>query len=206
MPRCKVWQPSWVGHTLLGRTLYGADELTAKLIGQPKAFLNNAEAQANPAGGLHDRGRRIVEAFALCGGEVAGKSGRIAVHPSHFYRTWRKTPQGSDRCAVHKLTMRVTGANIVDRLDVSEDLNVNKNEDRFRIGRAANHFTTEFDAIAELVPLFERARQLTILLESVRELRRRGFEPGAKLRDATQETLQHFTQKRPLALVERLVL
>jgi hypothetical protein len=102
--------------------------------------------------------------------------------------------------------MGVLGANIVNTGNGALDMSANKNDDRFRNGRAANHFTREYDTIAHLLPVFDRLRQLTALLEALKELHDKGFKPSPQLLQRAVGAATHLMQRPALSPAKRLVL
>jgi TPR repeat protein len=204
MLKRKVWKPDWIGHTLLGKTLYATDVLAAKLMEQPHSFVESGET--GPSVPRSPKAQGIIDMFAKCGGEIAGQGGRVVVHPMNFYRTWTRSSNGGHVCRIHKLTMGVLGANMVNTGDGALDMSANKNDDRFRKGRAANHFTREYDTIAHLLPVFDRLRQLTALLEALKELHDKGFKPSPQLLQRAVGAATHLMQRPALSPAKRLVL
>jgi hypothetical protein len=187
------WGPEWLGHTAIGATLYGVDVLAARLAFSPEEFLDEPKLPA--------AAKRLLEDLKMRGGEETGSAVRTVVYADNFYRTWRIEQDGSHACDIHKLIMRIGGANVV-----GNDTNVNFNHDRFAAGRGANILTREYDTLAKLMPAFERFRQITALLQGLKQLRERGFEPNIDVRNSVSRTIKHYAMKPKLSVAERLVL
>jgi hypothetical protein len=198
----KLWEPTWVGRTLLGKTLFGVDHWAAKLLEAAPTWLM---WMGTGGQSMTEEGKAFLERIRDCGGDHVGKAGRVMIHPESFYRTWTATDD-SHRCQVHKLEMRILGANVVERPDGTIDRDANRNDERFYAGRAANLVTREYDNLARLMPIFERMRQLTSLLYGLKELRERGFEPNSQLRENISKTLREFADGGSIPLANRLAL
>ncbi len=194
----KEWNPAWVGHTQLGKTLYAADYWMGRILWNQSRFYTIDRT-------LDPLANAILQKLALAGGQADGNYARAMIQPKAIIRTWTGSVQGGLSCQIHSAAIGVLGANIVVHADGTEDRSRNVNDDKYSAGRAANIFTKHYDDIAKVWPVFERTRQLNVLLSLLRELREKGFKPSATLQRTIDATYRRFIDRPVTPLHQQLV-
>lgn len=194
----KEWKPAWIGHTQLGKTLYAADYWMARIISGSSRFYTNDQA-------LDPLADAILQKLALAGGQTDGHAERVMIEPREIVRTWSGSIQEGLSCQIHSAAIGVLGANVVVHADGTEDRSRNVNDDKYGAGRAANIFTKHYNEIAKLWPVFERTRQLTVLLSLLKELREKGFMPSPGMQSGIDATYRHFVEKPVTPVSQMLV-
>lgn len=194
----KVWDPEWVGHTQLGKTLYAADFWMAEIVWNQPYFYQNGQ---QPPAAID----AILQKVALAGGHSDGNSERIMLMPTAIVRTWSGSNEEGISCQVHSASVGVLGANKVIHADGSEDRSRNVNDDKYGAGRAANIVSRHFDDIATAWPMFERMRQLTVLLSLLKELREKNFQPSVAMQKNISVAYRHLSNKPRIPVNQALV-
>lgn len=194
----KLWDPEWVGHTQLGKTLYAADYWMAQIVWKQAGFYTQDEQ-------LNREADAILQKLSLAGGAADGNAKRVMLRPHTITRTWSGTTREGLSCEIHSAALGADGANIVILSDGSEDRSRNLNDDKFSAGRAANIFTEHYNEIAKAWPLFERTRQLTILLSILKELRESGFRPSFTMQRRIDTTYHRYADGPTIPTEQRLV-
>jgi TPR repeat protein len=194
----KEWNPAWIGHTQLGKTLYAADYWMARIVAGSSRFYTNGQA-------LDPVADTILQRLALAGGHSDGNWERVMIHPKEIVRTWTGSIQEGLLCQIHSAAIGVVGANVVVHADGTEDRSRNVNDDKYGAGRAANIFTLHYDDIAKVWPVFERTRQLTVLLSLLKELREKGFKPSAALQGSIDATYRNYNGRPAMSAGQLLI-
>lgn len=196
----KVWDPPWLGHTLVGKTLYAADYLAGTLAFAPEKFpIDSAKPPFRAA------------ATALCtrlsetGGENSYASRAIRVGPRQMFWRWAETASSDFICDVTKLTMGVDGFSFISNRDGTKSIR-HMNDATYSCGRLGIILTDSYDDMASLWPVFERTRQINSVLYALTELRKRGFKPNDSVRSQIQASRARLQNAPALPLAERLVL
>ena len=158
----RSFNPSWLAHTEMGKTIYVADQVIGGLFEDPGSCgVGVASLQLGFQGADHEiRDRHAASQHYL-------------LRPEKIYRTWSELPDGTLRCQMHAVQMRVDAPGGGDPVAAGHH--------RPWDGTFAEHLTREFDRLAALWPVLERERQLLGMLSVIHELRERGFRPGVEL-------------------------
>lgn len=206
----KEWRPRWIGHTMIGETLYAADYWIGQLAWNSKSFPVTPKDIPDPE--KRARVVALLKEFELCGGQADGYSSRVMLKPGDVHGTWNKTKEGDIVCDVHRIDMGVDGSNMAIKIDPKtnaymQDRVVNLNDPRFAMGRVALLLSAKYDEIAELFPMFERGRQMVGLLKTLVTLRdKHNFQPSTELAKRIDQAYQYYTKKPTIALRQRLCL
>lgn len=184
----KEWKPEWIGHTRLGKTLYATDYWMGNLIFSSHNFTFDKGAHPN-----------FEEAAAALFKRLRHASvSDHTLRPLEIEWSWVTTEDKEHQCKINKVSMRDDGALI----NILNDGTRVRTENR---GPAAV-FTESYDDIAKLWPMYERLRQLTALIYSLSELKKRGFEPSDALARRIQDVEKAYTSRPTLQPKDRLVL
>ncbi|MFY9288425.1 MAG: hypothetical protein WAO98_07975 [Alphaproteobacteria bacterium] len=209
--RKKDWDPKWIGHTMLGETLYAADYWLGQIVGYTCKHFPLTEEDI-PDLIKRTKAVSLLKDFELCGGQSDGHWNRVMLRPGDAHGTWNKTSNGDIICDLHHVEVGVDGANVKIEIDpetnkIKEDRSANLNDPRFAMGRAAIIFTQRYDEIAEMFPMYERGRQLVGLLKTVVALKERyKFTPSKALAEKIDRAYQLYSNRPPLTLRQRLCL
>lgn len=198
----KEFSPDWMGHTDFGRTMYITDVLCGALAWNPTSFpvaSGNTEHEKN----RYENITKFLRNIEWTGGRhTRSSSARVMLRTEHHHIEGLapKLVDGQHiwDIGVKDVRMRVDGSYILRRTDGDENRLVALNDSTYHQGAVAEKLTKSYDYIAELMPVFERARQLMGLLYSLSELRSAGFTPNPRLIDALQGKHEAYAQRPPL--------
>lgn len=189
--KIKVWNEPWLGSTDFGRTLYVTDALTGALGWHSQNFA--VDSGVSQRSGV---ARQLLVDLQTSGGQCAGHcGGRVMLRPEHVPVTVaRRFLVAGWTASVGKATIWVDGAFIEKKTyDTEGDRSVALNDTRYRYGRTASLLSKHYDAIADMIPVFERYRQMMGLLYGTYGLRReRRFQPRASFKARSRALLERF--------------
>jgi hypothetical protein len=153
------FDPPWLAHTDIGNTFHSTDQLLSRLSGLVNMPLSDEPGASR---------KELVVGFHEADQEIKtcqdAHAHRHLVRPEKIYRTWSELPDGTLRCQMHKVQMRV---------EPRQDQPLDKHRPSFDPTKQGL-----FDHLAARWPVLERYRQLMGLLYAIHELRERGFCPG----------------------------
>lgn len=185
----KYFSPPWVGTTLLGKALYAADVWAAELMWTPETF---RPGQADPVRNSTAISK-ILDELSMLGGANDGHAEMLTLRPGTIHRTWKQS--GSEHgCSIINATVDILGANLI--FGNKGNALANANSNAYHAGRAANLMMERFDSLATYFPVFERYRQITVLLSVLKELHGRGFRPGPDLQKRIGQTVVRFRKAK----------
>lgn len=202
----KVWDPAWLGHTDFGKTLMIADYYIGTVVWN-YAYLSLIQPHDEESSKLHDRGQNLIDGlFSLGGRNGEGQSGRVMLHPAVMkFSVERKKPFVSREIIslkLRKAQMMVDGSYWARHPDGTEDRAVALNDPAFKHGKAAKYITDRYNNVAGLIPTFERARQMMILLHGLDALRKTGWRPAPSYQAQITHKLKAFEALPPLSRQE----
>jgi hypothetical protein len=208
--KAKVWKPSWVGHTDLGKTLYIVDRLMGQMTWSPKTFTVVTSNQC-----FDPKFPEIIKAFVedlrfTGGSNRVSHSRLINVFPEHIPLsplTKAFNQRGEEVWAVDVLNakMRVNGAYTRELSDTEEDRQIGWNDTRFGQGRLTQRLTDHYDDIAKMIPAFDRYKQLMALLYLVSELREQGYKLHPSRLETYRSTMIKFESLPDVPRAQRVI-
>jgi hypothetical protein len=190
----KEWSPEWLAHTDFGRTLYVTDYLIGQACWGPENF-----QIGNEDNGVSQQFQLFATAFVedICrtgGYQGDGGSLRVMLKPEHMKLNVCSFVVGRDKVweiSVEEAKMRVDGSYILEK-DGTENRLVALNDTTFTQGRKVQKLTDRYNDVATLMPVFERARQMSALLYSLVKLKEEGFKPSHELDQYAYQVLKKF--------------
>jgi hypothetical protein len=126
------------------------------------------------------------------GGRDDGLWHRVMLKPGLKGLEWEESVLGDMTCKVHGYTIMVDGSDAVMRADDTEDQGKNLNDTRFHTGRAAGLLTDYYNNIAELFPIYERNRQIMILIHALNGMRQRGFQLNQQSQEQVNDGYAYY--------------
>jgi hypothetical protein len=187
----KVWEPKWIGHTKVGKTLYATDYNIGAICGYhgSAALREASEADRGKAMDLFDRFSR-----------VKSENCTLRICPGPIEIAWTKTADELTQCRIIKSDYHI----ISEESGYDGDGNYQKWHGNHT--KHAQIFNAKADEIAEIWPVFERYRQLGALLYSFTELRARGFQPSPELNYHIQAVANQYKSRPPVPKSQRLIM
>ena len=204
----KVWNPSWLGQTDFGRTLYIVDLLTGELTWNPKHF-----SVAKPEDSFDPDFPGYIKNFLgdlrFTGGADKASHGKmINVSPEYIPITIQKQRSQSGGELWHLplpiKKMRINGAYTQEK-DGKDIRNIARNDTTFAQGRLTQRLTDHYDDIAAMMPVFERARQLSAMTYGLIGLRDSGFKLGGEFQHRVSQTYKYFQGLPPLTRAQAVM-
>ncbi|MEM6812586.1 MAG: hypothetical protein AAF549_09000 [Pseudomonadota bacterium] len=201
----KVWNPSWLGRTELGKTLYMADQLIGALCWNSQKFeIGSSKFAFNST--APNMSLSLQKEIQRTGGFAAtATTARVMLSPNNIC-----CPviirDGHYHASIQETKMRVNGDYVIRGREQSADIHLNENDGKYLQGRVVNKLTERYNDIATLMPIFMRAEQISALTHSLRELRRAGFMPRAELQSLIESQYEEYKGLPELPLEDRLCL
>lgn len=199
----KVFDPEWIGHTALGKTLYATDYWLGRLAWSPWQFNRDTEGVLDPK--INNQIKTLTNEMQNVGGHDDGLWSRVMLKPQFISFDWKKKSSGRFKCMVQNAKIMVDGSDAILHDDGTEDRVKNLNNVRFHTGRVANLITDRYNDVAQIFPIYERARQLMILMYAMNGLRERGFTPNKKTQSTVNEGYKHYRSLPALQLSDLVV-
>ncbi|MFY9288786.1 MAG: hypothetical protein WAO98_09835, partial [Alphaproteobacteria bacterium] len=183
--RTKEFGPEWMGYTDFGRTMYITDLLSGALAWNPQSFPLE-EAQTEAQAERNEQIRNFLRYLNWTGGRTArSTSSRVMLRAEHIHIEGLQPiivkKQKVWDLQVKAVKMRVDGSYMLKRTNGEENRLVALNDATYKQGAITQKLTDNYDYIASIIPVFERARQLMGLFYSLAELQKAGFRPNPKL-------------------------
>ncbi|MFA5957062.1 hypothetical protein [Hyphomicrobium sp.] len=194
--RYKEFSPAWMGNTDFGRTMYITDVLAGALAWNAHKF-PRALAE-NPDHVRHiDAISSFLQDLVWTGGRHAKSTSKRVMMRTEHVQVDGQAPRIENgtklwNINVQAVKMRVDGSYILKRTSGEENLLVALNDATYAHGARVQKITDNYDYIAGIMPIFERARQMMGLFYSLTELRKAGFQPHPTLRDELRKKLQLY--------------
>lgn len=196
----KLWSPEWLGHTHLGRTLYITDALTGALAWSIGAFDIVAE-QNTAAPNMHAYAKAFITDLVRTGGRnPEATSLRVMLRPANQIAMAMSRHANYTQIDIKDFRLFIEGNYYLDNKDGMIALD----DPFFEHGRITQKLTNRFNDVAALLPVFERARQLGMLLYSLKKMRDIGWAPNLRLKTQIDRATKHYTSLPKLPVSELL--
>lgn len=188
IPFAAKWDPPWLGHTLLGNTLFATDCEAGPLMLWDIAKLQIATAHSEDSSLV--RLKHVIDKMAAVIPRDHGFADFLTFKVAAVELAWT---QGSDR----QLRCRVDAAKVGLHTGTTDEYHTRTytNNTDYATGYRAAIFNANYDLFAEHYPLLERYRQIATLVTALNQLRERGFEPAEPIRRAITESYHSFVRR-----------
>lgn len=194
----KRFDPAWLCHTALGKSLYAADVLIGQLafmpLKMPVGTTNQTITKETP-----DLAKTFLTQLHYTSGIASGANGRrVMLIPENTKCeiSRQKENKGKTCFRIENIQTRI-------RVDGEEnELNKDKpnsslNDTFFHFPRVTQKLTDRFQAASLYLPLLKRTEELLKLINSLRALRQAGYKPSEQIQKECKETL-HYYRELPL--------
>jgi hypothetical protein len=152
------FNPPWIANTEFGKTTQAADYIIGRLSWGAVPEVNEAASAQGVIAHFHGADHEVKNRQ-----DDDINTRRHLIRTANVYRTWSELPNGTLRCQMHKVEIRI-------------DLRMTGPENEVA--------TLDYEQLAAKWPVLEHYRQLMGLINSVHELRERGFRPSRILEES----------------------
>jgi hypothetical protein len=183
----KLFDPAWLGSTLLGKTLYATDYWMGRMFAGFSGTQNPPVMSDAAFNGFPEASKLLLQdIYAIPNYTDAGQY--YCIVPDVIQANWQKY-NGNLHCVVEAMRMRVCGWDSTEKLTAPPSATMPVDLST-RAGRVAAVLTERYDEIAQAWPMYERLRQLTAIFQCAIELRARGFVPNDALKQRLRDHIQ----------------
>ncbi len=166
----KVWDPTWLGHTSYGRTMYIVDNLLTICSSYSKNF-SIVDKQDEKSLNFAMISRDIVQEMVLAGGrDPDHESARVMNAPQHI----AAIPEGHiiDGKQIVKISLPQINIMVEGSYILGADAQLAKDDPEYALGRKTQRITQRFTELCQIMPVYHRYQQIMGLQHALSTLRR----------------------------------
>ncbi len=192
----KVWDPTWLGHTAYGRTMYIVDNLLTICSAHAKNF-SVVEGRDENSRDLAALSRDLVQEILLAGGhDPDHETARVMNAPQHI----AAVPEGYVvdgkqiiKISLPQIKMMVEGSYILGK-----DSQIAKDDPQYALGRKTQIISQRFSDLCQIMPVYHRYQQIMGLQHALSTLRNEGFRPHPDLMKDIHRNYEYYNSLPPV--------
>ncbi len=195
----KRWGPEWLHQTDLGRSLYAADKLIGDIafhpLQMPVGTSKDSVTQETPAFAK----KFLTDLFNTSGGAFGPQGRRVMLIPENVDLSVSRDA-GTDGVTLFGVTdirikMRIDG----EEVDAgAKKGNESLNDTYYRFPRLSQKLTDQYEALKLYAPLFQRAEEISKLINALYALRVAGYSLPPQIQQDVSENLERYRSTPPL--------